>query len=93
MERYDTQNNLIGLSITTLPFKQKSILFNANKKETHHPSSGFKKLFRKLRNNYKVSTLEIISFFQHIITDFYDRFVRLTEIKTRLEEIGYRMLT
>lgn len=37
--------------------KQKKIIqFNASKKETHHPNSGFKKLFRRLRSNYKVTT-------------------------------------
>ncbi|KAJ1422136.1 hypothetical protein B484DRAFT_452508 [Ochromonadaceae sp. CCMP2298] len=35
---------------------KKNIVFNASKKETHHPNSGFKKLFRRLRSNYKVST-------------------------------------
>lgn len=35
---------------------KKVILFNTSKKETHHPNSGFKKLFRRLRSNYKVST-------------------------------------
>mmetsp|Transcript_10229 Transcript_10229/g.16783 ORF Transcript_10229/g.16783 Transcript_10229/m.16783 type:complete len:550 (-) Transcript_10229:120-1769(-) len=35
---------------------KKTILFNASKKETHHPNSGYKKLFRRLRSNYKVST-------------------------------------
>jgi len=34
--------------------KQKVIFFDASKKETHHPKSGFKKLFRKLRTVYKV---------------------------------------
>lgn len=31
------------------------VLFDASKKETHHPSSGYKRLFRRLRSNYKVS--------------------------------------
>mmetsp|Transcript_15855 Transcript_15855/g.21833 ORF Transcript_15855/g.21833 Transcript_15855/m.21833 type:complete len:532 (+) Transcript_15855:41-1636(+) len=35
---------------------KKTIIFNANKKETHNPSSGFKKLFRRLKSNFKVST-------------------------------------
>mmetsp|Transcript_26374 Transcript_26374/g.39129 ORF Transcript_26374/g.39129 Transcript_26374/m.39129 type:complete len:597 (+) Transcript_26374:53-1843(+) len=34
---------------------KKIILFDASKKETHHLSSGFKKLFRRLRTNYKVA--------------------------------------
>ena len=33
----------------------KTILFNLSKHETHHPSSGFKRLYRRLRSNYKVS--------------------------------------
>ena len=35
---------------------KKSILFNATKKETHHPNSGFKKLFRRLKSNFKISS-------------------------------------
>ena len=34
---------------------KKTILFNATKKETHHPNSGFKKLFRRLKSNFKIS--------------------------------------
>lgn len=33
---------------------KKVICFDASKRETHHPNNGFKKLFRKLRSNYKV---------------------------------------
>lgn len=36
--------------------EKKSILFNLTKKETHHPNGGFKKLFRRLRAHYKIST-------------------------------------
>jgi hypothetical protein len=35
---------------------QRSIVFNATKRETHHPNNGFKKLLRKLRSSFKVST-------------------------------------
>lgn len=35
---------------------KKTILFNNTKKETHNPNSGFKKLFRRLRSNFKVLT-------------------------------------
>mmetsp|Transcript_10675 Transcript_10675/g.10744 ORF Transcript_10675/g.10744 Transcript_10675/m.10744 type:complete len:558 (-) Transcript_10675:272-1945(-) len=35
--------------------KSKSIVFNGTKKETHHMSSGFKKLARRLKSNYKIS--------------------------------------
>jgi intraflagellar transport protein 52 len=35
---------------------KKSVLFNASKKETHNPSSGFKKLTRRLKSNFKIST-------------------------------------
>lgn len=31
-------------------------MFNLTKKETHHPNSGFKKLHRRLRAHYKLST-------------------------------------
>eukprot|EP00602_Paraphysomonas_sp_CaronLab_P003680 CAMPEP_0185032264 /NCGR_PEP_ID=MMETSP1103-20130426/20213_1 /TAXON_ID=36769 /ORGANISM="Paraphysomonas bandaiensis, Strain Caron Lab Isolate" /LENGTH=597 /DNA_ID=CAMNT_0027568093 /DNA_START=46 /DNA_END=1839 /DNA_ORIENTATION=+ len=34
---------------------KKIILIDAAKKETHHLSNGFKKLFRRLRTNYKVA--------------------------------------
>lgn len=34
---------------------KKSIIFNLTKRETHHPNNGFKKLFKKLKSNYKVS--------------------------------------
>ena len=33
---------------------QKTVVINASKKETHNLSSGFKKLFRRLRSSYKV---------------------------------------
>ena len=36
--------------------QQKSILFNLTKKESHHPNGGFKKLFRRLRAHYKISS-------------------------------------
>lgn len=36
--------------------QQKTIVFNATKKESHNPTNGFKKLFRRLRSNYKVTT-------------------------------------
>ncbi len=32
-----------------------TVLFNTSKKEINHPNSGFKKLHRKLRNNFKIS--------------------------------------
>lgn len=35
---------------------KKSISFNVTKKETHHPSDGYKKLFRRLRSQFKVTT-------------------------------------
>jgi intraflagellar transport protein 52 len=35
---------------------KKTILFNATKKETHRPDSGFKKLFRRLKSAFKIST-------------------------------------
>ena len=35
---------------------QKSIIFNVARKESHSPSNGFKKLFRRLRAHYKVSS-------------------------------------
>jgi intraflagellar transport protein 52 len=35
---------------------EKVILFDASKRETHHPGSGFKKLYRRLRANHKVAT-------------------------------------
>lgn len=35
---------------------KKTIVFNASKKETHHPNSGFKKLCRRLKSSYKVTT-------------------------------------
>ena len=35
---------------------QEKIVFNASKRETHHPGSGFKKFFRRLRSQYSVST-------------------------------------
>lgn len=35
---------------------KKSIIFNSTKRESHHPNSGFKKLFRRLRSNFKVAT-------------------------------------
>lgn len=35
---------------------KKTIVFNLTKKETHHPNSGFKKLFRRLRAHYKISS-------------------------------------
>jgi len=38
------------------PKKQKAINFNVTKKETHHPNSGFKKLFRRLRPLFKVAS-------------------------------------
>ena len=34
---------------------EKTILFDASKRETHHSSSGFKKLFRRLRGSNKVA--------------------------------------
>jgi intraflagellar transport protein 52 len=34
---------------------EKTILFDASKRETHHPGSGFKKLFRRLRGSNKVA--------------------------------------
>jgi len=30
------------------------LLFNASKKESHHPNNGFKKLYRRLKGSYKV---------------------------------------
>ena len=35
---------------------QDKIVFNASKREIHHPSSGFKKFFRRLRSQYTVTT-------------------------------------
>lgn len=35
---------------------KKSVVFNVTKKETHHPNSGFKKLVRRLKANYKFSS-------------------------------------
>eukprot|EP00614_Pseudopedinella_elastica_P017812 CAMPEP_0172646564 /NCGR_PEP_ID=MMETSP1068-20121228/240309_1 /TAXON_ID=35684 /ORGANISM="Pseudopedinella elastica, Strain CCMP716" /LENGTH=257 /DNA_ID=CAMNT_0013460829 /DNA_START=383 /DNA_END=1153 /DNA_ORIENTATION=- len=35
---------------------KKSVVFNACKREQFHPNSGYKKLFRRLRATYKVST-------------------------------------
>jgi len=35
---------------------KKTIKFNANKKETHHPGNGFKKLSRRLKQNYQILT-------------------------------------
>ena len=32
------------------------ILFDASKRETHHPQSNFKKLFRRLRASFQVDT-------------------------------------
>lgn len=29
------------------------LLFDVSKRETHHPNSGFKKLFRRVRANFK----------------------------------------
>ena len=31
-------------------------MFNSSKKESHHPNAGFKKLFRRLRTHFKIST-------------------------------------
>lgn len=36
--------------------ERKCILFNCTKKETHHPNSGFKKLSRRLKSTFKIST-------------------------------------
>jgi len=35
---------------------KKTVAFNVTKKESHHPNAGFKKLFRRLRSNFKLST-------------------------------------
>lgn len=35
---------------------KKSIMFNMTKRESHNPNNGFKKLFRKLRTNYKLQS-------------------------------------
>lgn len=35
---------------------KKCILFNCTKKETHHPNNGLKKLARRLKTNFKIST-------------------------------------
>eukprot|EP01038_Epipyxis_sp_PR26KG_P005310 gene5310-7374_t len=35
---------------------KKIVLFNASKKESHHPNSGFKKICRRLKSSYKVVT-------------------------------------
>lgn len=35
---------------------KKNILFNQSKKETHHPTTGFKKLVRRLKSNFKISS-------------------------------------
>ncbi len=37
-------------------------MFNASKRETHHPNSGFKKLFRRLRATYKVDMCGLFIF-------------------------------
>lgn len=36
--------------------ERKNILFNCTKKESHHPNAGFKKLSRRLKSNFKIST-------------------------------------
>jgi hypothetical protein len=36
--------------------EKKTILFNCTKKETHHPNAGFKKLARRLKANFKISS-------------------------------------
>ncbi|CAM9748764.1 unnamed protein product, partial [Sphacelaria rigidula] len=33
---------------------QKVIVFDASKRETHHPGNGFKKLARRLKSTYKL---------------------------------------
>lgn len=40
----------------TRPTKEEGyvVMFDASKRETHHPGNGFKRLFRRLRANYKV---------------------------------------
>jgi len=35
---------------------KKCVSFNVTKRESHHPSGGFKKLFRRLRSNFKLET-------------------------------------
>lgn len=35
---------------------KKHICFDASRRESHQPDGGFKKLFRRLRSNYKIST-------------------------------------
>lgn len=35
---------------------KRTILFNASKRESHQPSGGFKKLFRRLKTNFRVVT-------------------------------------
>jgi len=35
---------------------QKTIIFDVAKKESHNPNNGFKKLFRRLRAHYKISS-------------------------------------
>ena len=35
---------------------KKTVVFNVTKKESHHPNAGFKKLFRRLRSTFKLST-------------------------------------
>ena len=42
-------------SLLLSSLKQKLILFDASKRETHHPGSGFKKLARRLKGTYKVA--------------------------------------
>mmetsp|Transcript_7828 Transcript_7828/g.14176 ORF Transcript_7828/g.14176 Transcript_7828/m.14176 type:complete len:515 (+) Transcript_7828:18-1562(+) len=34
--------------------KKKAVVFNASKKETHHPTHGYKRFFRRLRSAYNV---------------------------------------
>ena len=43
----------LSLSLSCL-CRAQVLMFNGSKKESHHPSSGFKKLYRRLKGTYKV---------------------------------------